>query len=220
MGERLANQPTTFVSLPRLLAGGGAPFWHAALEGDDVLQEVATAPDRSLAVVGGAVLEAEMRSLLERHSADSAAADKLVGAGGALGAFQAQVEVDCLMGLIGPDVRSDLKKIATIRNTFAHQARGLSFDQSPIKEHCRDLRAPDRYVRYRSGDAIAAILLRTIQSGRVIQIGLDISGPSDPRQAARWRFEATVQLLAFLLKSTSLARPAATTPAASWERPT
>lgn len=205
------------LSLPRIVRGEAA-FWHTVLGGSDFLDEVSEASDRSLAILGGAILESELRAMIMRSMTDGEVAAKLLAPSGALGAFQAQIDAAYLFGLIGADIRSDLKKVAIIRNKFAHEALGVALDQSPLKERCRDLKAPDRYVRYRPSQETTGLLLQTPHAGRIVQIGLDITGPEDPRQRARWRLEATVQLLALVMAGTSLARPAATTPSASWER--
>ena len=205
------------ISLPKIVRGEAA-FWHTVMEGNDFLDEISGASDRSLAILGGAILEAELRAMILRCVADGEVGAKLLAPSGALGAFQAQIDAAHLFGLIGADIRSDLKKIASIRNKFAHEAHGVALDQSPLKDHCRDLKAPDRYVRFRVGEETTGLLVQTPQAGRIVQIGLDITGPDDPRRRARWRLEATVQLLALVMAGTSLARPAATTPSASWER--
>ncbi len=121
------------------------------------------------------------------------------------------------MGLIDRRVRDDLAKVATIRNLFAHQARGLGFDTSPVREHCRDLQIPDVYTRSSGEDPGRGLMVHSEHAGRVTQLGLALGQRDEKLADPRWRFEITVQLLSFLLKQTSPERPVPTTPSTSWE---
>lgn len=213
----MADQPKTFLSLPGFLASGDASFWQAVLRDSDVLAELSDGSDRVLAVVAGGALEADIRGMIHRCMIDDPEiAGRFLGSNGPAGAFGAQVNLAYLMGLIDRRIRGDLLKVAAIRNLFAHQARGLSFTASPVREHCRDLQVPDAYTRSCGDNPAQGLMVHSEHAGRVIQLGLDL-GQRDERLAdPRWRFEITVQLLSFLLKQTSPARPAPATPSTSW----
>lgn len=213
----MADQPKIFVSLPSFLASGDASFWHSVLKDSDVLAELSDGSDRVLAVVAGGALEADIKGMIQRSIVDDPElSDRFLGLNGPAGAFGTQVNLAYLIGLIDLRIRGDLLKVATIRNLFAHQARGLSFTSSPVREHCRDLQMPDVYTRSCGDNPTHGIMVHSEYAGRVIQLGLDL-GQRDERLAnPRWRFEITVQLLSFLLKQTSPARPVPTTPSTSW----
>lgn len=205
------------MSLPGLLATGDASFWHAVLRDGDVLAELSDGSDRVLAVVAGGALEADLKAMIERSLVDDPDRVKtLLGPNGQLGAFGGQINLAYLMGLIDRRARDDIAKVAKVRNMFAHQVRGLSFNASPIRELCRDLQIPDIYTRSCGDDPSKGLMVHSEHAGRVIQLGLDLGQRDDRLADPRWRFEITVQLLSFLLRQTSPARPAQATPSTSW----
>lgn len=213
----MAKAPGVFISLPVHLSTGEATFWGQALRDDDVLAEVVNGSDRVLAVLGGSAVETAMKDMLARCLVDDVDAQKrLIGLNGPLAAFGAQLNLAYLMGLIDENVRSDLKRISTIRNAFAHEPKGLAFSASPIREHCRDLRLPDIYVKLSGAEPRSGILLHAEHGGRVIQIGLNLGGDADRLKEPRWRFEVAVQIAAFILARTSQVIPAAAKPQTSW----
>ncbi|NWE53678.1 hypothetical protein [Brevundimonas sp. P7753] len=210
------SKVTVFVSLPGLLASGDASFWHAVLNDNDVLAELSDGSDRVLAVVAGGALEADLKAMIGRCLVDDPElAGRFLGLNGPAGAFGAQVNLAYLMGLIDRRAKDDLVKVATIRNLFAHQARGLSFAASPVREHCRDLQFPDVYTRSCGDDPSRGLMVHSKHAGRVSQLGLDLGRRDERLTDPRWRFEITVQLLSFLLKQTSPARPVPATPSTS-----
>jgi len=213
----MADQPKTFVSLPGLLANGDASFWHTVLNDNDVLAELADGSDRVLAVLAGGALEADLKAMIGRSLVDDAdRARTFLDMNGPLGAFGSQLSLAYLMGLIDRRTRDDLAKIASIRNLFAHQARGLKFDTSPVREHCRDLQFPEAYTRAWNDNPGMGLLAHSTHMGRVIQLGLDLGRREERLAAPRWRFEITVQLLSFVLKRTNPGRPEPATPSTSW----
>lgn len=98
-------------------------------------------PDRVIAVVGAAYLDAMLERLFRAAMIDSEEdADKCLRPDGPLGSNGARVQVSLCLGLITEDQCSDLKRIAKIRNLFAHNFKNVSFNKDPIKGHCAALK--------------------------------------------------------------------------------
>src|SRR5260221_3211676 len=104
-------------------------------------------PDRVVAIVGGAYLDAMLDSLLRKVLIDaSAEVDRLLLPEAPLGSNGTRYQLAYCMALITRDQRDDLKVIAKIRNKFAHSFKGLSFDQEPVRGLCSSLKVADRLV--------------------------------------------------------------------------
>jgi DNA-binding MltR family transcriptional regulator len=98
-------------------------------------------PDRVIAVVGAAYLDAMLERLFRSALIDSEdEVGKLLRPDGPLGSNGARVQTALCLGLITDDQCSDLKRIAKIRNLFAHDFTNVSFDTDPIKGHCAALK--------------------------------------------------------------------------------
>ncbi|MCI0427011.1 MAG: MltR family transcriptional regulator [Nitrospiraceae bacterium] len=119
-------------------------------------------PDRVVAIVGAAYLDSTLDSLLRAVLIESREdVDSLLGQNGALGANGARCQLAYCLGLITRDQRDDLKKVAQIRNKFAHDFNVTTFDESPVRDHCASLKNPGQLAampaQLFSGDAAKQI---------------------------------------------------------------
>lgn len=100
--------------------------------------------DRGLALVGHAYLDDALTEFLRAFLVDdSGVADELLRQGGPLGSFKARCDLAFSLGLIGPDMYSDLGQVRSIRNAFAHRYTPPDFSSSPVLDRCRNLKIPD-----------------------------------------------------------------------------
>ena len=95
----------------------------------DILKE-SHASDRMLVIVCLAYLEDQLRILLKRFLVEHAVTDKLLNpvANGTLSPFGAMVDMALALGLITQDWHRILKRMAALRNIFAHNPHAVSFD--------------------------------------------------------------------------------------------
>lgn len=99
--------------------------------------------DRIVAVVGAAYLESVLDSLLRAVLIEETKeTDSLLRPDGPLGSNGTRIQLAFRLGLITREQRDDLKCIAKIRNTFAHDFKAQSFDMSPMRELCGSLQQP------------------------------------------------------------------------------
>ncbi len=60
--------------------------------------------------------------------------------GGSFGSFKKRCDLAYTLGLIGPDMHSDLDQIREIRNEFAHSYSDLDFSASDVLDRCKNLK--------------------------------------------------------------------------------
>ncbi len=108
-------------------------------------QEFRSESDRAAAIVGAALLDAQLEQLIASFLIDEL---KEIGVlfdfTGPFGSFGARIRVAFSLGLVSRDEYDDLKIIQAIRNDFAHHLHGLSFAEQSIKDRCFSLRIPKK----------------------------------------------------------------------------
>jgi hypothetical protein len=97
--------------------------------------------DREVAIVGASLIETAMEFAIRDAYKDMShddAKDLLGNApgSGVLASLAAKVLFSRVTGIISDAMQSDLRKINSIRNTFAHNLIDLTFDQPDIAKQC------------------------------------------------------------------------------------
>ena len=59
-----------------------------------------------------------------------------------LGSNGARYQLAYCLGLITQEQRDDMKLVAKIRNTFAHNFKATGFDMPPVRDYCAALKQP------------------------------------------------------------------------------
>lgn len=131
---------------------------------NEFLKEFQDETDRGAALVGAALLDKQLLDLLKSHLLKNKESTELLEGGTApLGTFSARIKANYCLGLITDLEYRELQLIRKIRNEFAHQAHGLSFENERIASLCAQLRdrMPDakekgisRNVRHKFIDAV------------------------------------------------------------------
>jgi len=106
-------------------------------------REFHTSSDRVVAVVGAAYLDSVLDRLLRRvfiNAADDV--ERLLRPDAPLGSNGSRYQLAYCLGLITRDQRDDLKTIAKIRNTFAHDFKASTFEAAPLRDFCSALKQP------------------------------------------------------------------------------
>lgn len=96
--------------------------------------------DRAIVIVGMAYVEDLLSYCLENFfPANSSTVDKILSHKGFLGTFLSKVEMLYCLGFIDKVIKSDLEKLAEIRNLFAHKTT-ISFEDEKIKKNCSEFK--------------------------------------------------------------------------------
>jgi len=116
-----------------------------------VVEELRSQSDRGVAIVGGAWVDDGLLGMLyTAFQPDQAIWKRVTSSYGPLSTFSAKIDVASLLGLVSPQIYSDLNAIRTIRNAFAHDVahkkthEQLSFASNDIKQICLALRCVAR----------------------------------------------------------------------------
>lgn len=142
--------------------------------------------DRACAVLGAALLDANLESLYGRRLLN--AKKELLSSNGPLGAFSARILLARALNWISEDVRYDLDQVRAIRNEFAHNADyELSFSNQSIADKCRTFRVPG--VLIEAHEYAASTPHRNLSAEVIRSMGAVFDPP-------RQRFEITVEILA------------------------
>lgn len=97
---------------------------------------------RGAVLVGVAQLDELLRQLLSAFLIDDDQSIILLdseNSNAPLGSFSARIDLSYCLGLIGENERKDLHRIRKIRNRFAHDLHGLTFDDQEIVTLCNGL---------------------------------------------------------------------------------
>lgn len=107
----------------------------------DFIEEFQRETDRAAAVLAAAYLDSRLEALLRsKFVAVPGFVDELLTGQGGLASFSARISVAYAVGLISLPVASDLHLVRRIRNDFAHELMGLSFNTPAIADRVRELR--------------------------------------------------------------------------------
>lgn len=110
-------------------------------EHDAILQEIIAQPDRAAAIVAFAWLDDRLKGAIAGHFYNRThkgenIQNQLFKGSGPLATFSARTKLAFLLGLFGPQTYDDLRRLATIRNEFAHKRLVRTFDTQRIKSLC------------------------------------------------------------------------------------
>lgn len=110
-------------------------------------EEFQSRSDRASAIVGAAFLDGHLGHLLLNFFIDDPqAVENLLGTERPLESFGSRIKLCYALGLISEDEYADLQVILQVRNVFANEMRGVSFEDAEIKALCRSLHMPDRVM--------------------------------------------------------------------------
>ena len=104
----------------------------------DLDREFQGASDRAVAVVGAAMLDAQLRLLFEAKLAPGLDRSQLFnGANAPLHALSGKTELALALGMISRREHRDLTLIRKIRNEFGHRIGDIAFDTPPGSDRCQ-----------------------------------------------------------------------------------
>jgi DNA-binding MltR family transcriptional regulator len=114
------------------------------------LEEFQGESDRACAVLGPAFLDEQLRALLEAFLVNDPGRvpDLFEGAAGPLASFSARIGMSYALGFLAPSEMRDVDLIRKIRNDFAHELHGVSFQSSSVASRCRELTGCNHLVPF------------------------------------------------------------------------
>jgi hypothetical protein len=110
-----------------------------------LVQELDKESDRGVALIAAACLDHALEALLRGFFVLEASVPPglkhgdLLGTDRPVGTLSARMKLACLCGLIGPESYHDIDTIRKIRNLFSHGIEPLSFEDSQIRDLCKNL---------------------------------------------------------------------------------
>ena len=113
------------------------------------INEIESLSDRAGALVAAAFLEIRLTEKLKQNLPvkDGDVLDAVFRDGsGSLGSFEQKNKMAHLMGLFTYEGYKDLREISRIRNEFAHELEARTFDDSPVREFCMNIKLVARFV--------------------------------------------------------------------------
>lgn len=114
-------------------------IWLVEQEQVPYIQELLKGSDRACAILGATFCDEKLRETIELTLLNKEHVNELFSAKSELISFNTRIELGFAIGLLGKQCRSDLKKIADIRNKFAHKLSINSFTEPAIKDKCATL---------------------------------------------------------------------------------
>ena len=94
------------------------------------------------ALIATSVVENSLMTLLTTFFVEGSTTEKMFGSRGLLGDFFKCTQIAYCIGLIPKRVKQNLKKIAEIRNAFAHSRTLIDFQDANIVSLCSELTLP------------------------------------------------------------------------------
>lgn len=112
---------------------------------DGFSQAASFETDRSYAVLAASLVDAKLEELF--YNRLQTFQTELISNLGPLSTFSARIKLANSLGWIGSIVRSDLDRIRSIRNDFAHSFdHGLSFETDSISDRCKSLKTAEAFL--------------------------------------------------------------------------
>src|SRR5688572_17018707 len=123
--------------------------YEAAAHWDNLLQEqFAKESDRAAVILTASLFENALGQLLRSRlvASPSSTDDLLDGANAPLSTFSAKINAAYRIGLISKRLCRDLHLIRAIRNQFAHNVEGCSFNESSVKSRVLELAKSSGFI--------------------------------------------------------------------------
>jgi DNA-binding MltR family transcriptional regulator len=124
------------------------PTFRDPKEWSHFYDELKTESDRGCAVIGGAMIDQSLSQLIASFLVDDPpAVNYLLDPSGPLVSQPTRARLAYCLGILSTKQRDDIIAIGKIRNKFAHNLNGATFEQDEIKNECNKLRSYyDTYI--------------------------------------------------------------------------
>ena len=151
-----------------------------AAEWSEFRREYENSDDRSCVLICAAYIDRCLEILISESLLHHEVLDRSLLTGMMpLGTFSARISLAFCLNLIPSIYHEDFNTIRKIRNIFAHELHGISFDTESVRSRCAALSVPEDYCRWLEVDFL----------------DLSSSDPKEPRTRFLFTFAVTVQAL-------------------------
>lgn len=99
-------------------------------------------PDLPCVLISTSYIDQCLASLLKQSFTEGDTANRLLDSRGILGTFMARADLCYCLKIITKELYNNLRKIAEIRNIFAHNYLSTSFDDPKVKKLCEEITFP------------------------------------------------------------------------------
>lgn len=114
--------------------------------GKDLDKEFEGQSERGIAIVGASFLDGLLQALFEVFLlVDEKVTPTLFDPFNSLSTFSSKIKLAYCLGLISKHEHDYLNTVRKIRNIFAHNLGDITFERSPIRDHCVNLKIPDKW---------------------------------------------------------------------------
>ena len=112
--------------------------------------ELATLSDRAAGIVATTLLENSLDGVLVYMFVNSEASllKEIFSENGPLATFSAKIRLAFALGLVTAEGRHDLDIVRKVRNSFAHDIGGNTFESITIRDRCLSLKMVDHFVSF------------------------------------------------------------------------
>ena len=111
------------------------------------IKDIHSKSDRAVAIVGAALLKAQLEQLLAAFFVqDEAEISALLGGDKPLGSFGARIRLSYLAGLISKEEHEDLWAVNQIGGAFTRDMGEMSFEEPPVSDWCLEMRLPNKVL--------------------------------------------------------------------------
>ena len=157
------------------------------LDFDGLKNELDAGSDRNTVILCGALLEAHIDELLRTTLIDDEnEVEELIKPVGPLGSFGAKIRTLYCLGILSKSEFHNLKLIAKIRNKFAHELHGLSFETPEITDLCARLGVSLNPPRNRESSSENHFLLVVISFQIGLPLRLELITKANVRPESTW----------------------------------
>ncbi len=150
------------------------------------------APERAVALIGATMIENRLKKAIIAHTLTNSEVQKdMFAVGAPLGGFSAKIDLAYMLQIITKAAHSDLKKIAWVRNQFAHRIDVSDFDfDEKVQKYIMGLQLIETHV----GNSTGAKGERVISFSSADLPRMNVHHYEIKKSTPRTRFIMTVQL--------------------------
>lgn len=114
---------------------------------EDIRKELEESSDRAAAIVGTAVVQSVLCTLIleKLECKDAQLIKKMYAQNGPLASFYSQMHLARAMKLIDDATLREMDVLRRVRNAFAHSISSISFTTPEVLEECRKFRCPRQF---------------------------------------------------------------------------
>lgn len=174
-----------------------APYgaWTYSTENErQVIEGLAHDTDRAAAIIAGSIVDVRLTAAIRhRFRRDVKIEGELFRSSGALGSFNAKIDIAYLMGIFSRAAHADAHLIRDIRNSFAHDLSIKDFKSASIRDRSMNLKLIETHAKQTVAGAPNQLFFN-LSPGAIPRLG--VVGLAEKKRNPRDRYILSCSLLA------------------------